>query len=132
MINKFLCNKKTQIRSLRLSVRTRGFHPRKRGSIPLGTANIMFYVYLIVTKTNNKLISYVGFTNNLKKRLYLHNQSKGAKFTKGRSWKLIYFNKYKSKIKALKEEYKLKKNYKLRAIIKRNYYKNENINFITL
>lgn len=25
-------------RSLRLSVRTRGFHPRKRGSIPLGTA----------------------------------------------------------------------------------------------
>ena len=92
----------------------------------------MFYVYLIVTKTNNKLISYVGFTNNLKKRLYLHNQSKGAKFTKGRSWKLIYFNKYKSKIKALKEEYKLKKNYKLRAIIKRNYYKNENINFITL
>ena len=26
-------------RSLRLSVRTRGFHPRKRGSIPLGTAN---------------------------------------------------------------------------------------------
>ena len=26
-------------RSLRLSVRTRGFHPRKRGSTPLGTAN---------------------------------------------------------------------------------------------
>ena len=26
------------IRSLRLSVRTRGFHPRKRGSTPLGTA----------------------------------------------------------------------------------------------
>ena len=25
-------------RSLRLSVRTRGFHPRKRGSTPLGTA----------------------------------------------------------------------------------------------
>ena len=39
-----------QIWSLRLSVRTRGFHPRKRGSIPLGTAKIMYFVYLIVSK----------------------------------------------------------------------------------
>ncbi len=92
----------------------------------------MFYVYLIVTKTNDRLISYVGYTNNLKKRLNLHNQSKGAKFTKGRSWKLIYFNKYKSKIKALKEEYKLKKNFKLRKKLKKNYFNNENINSITL
>ena len=70
----------------------------------------MFYVYLIVTKNNNKLISYVGYTNNLEKRLKLHNQSKGAKFTRGRLWKLIYFKRYKSRIKALKEEYRLKKN----------------------
>ena len=81
----------------------------------------MFYVYLIVTKNNNKLISYVGYTNNLEKRLKLHNQSKGAKFTRGRLWKLIYFKRYKSRIKALKEEYRLKKNYKLRKKIKKDY-----------
>ena len=69
----------------------------------------MFYVYLIVTKNKKKLISYVGYTNNLTKRLDLHNKSSGAKFTRGRLWKLIYFSKYKSKIKALKEEYKLNK-----------------------
>ena len=93
----------------------------------------MFYVYLIVTKnTQNNLISYVGYTNNLKKRLKLHNKSKGAKFTKGRCWQLAYFKKYKTKIKALKEEYKLKKDYKLRLDIKNNYLKNENINSITL
>ena len=92
----------------------------------------MFYVYLLVSKKNNKIISYVGYTNNLKKRLKLHNQSKGAKFTRGRLWKLIYFNKYKSRIKALKEEYKLKKNYKLRNKIKNNYYKYENFNSITI
>ncbi len=92
----------------------------------------MFYVYLIVTKRNKKLVSYVGYTNNLKKRLNLHNQSKGAKFTKGSFWKLIYFNKYKSKIKALKEEFKLKKNYKLRNKIKNNFIKNENFNTFTL
>ncbi len=88
----------------------------------------MFYVYLIVTKNKNKLISYVGYTKNLKKRLSLHNKSKGAKFTRGRLWKLIYYDKYDSKIKALKEEYKLKKDYNLRKKIKIKYSKNENFN----
>ena len=92
----------------------------------------MYFVYLIVTKNKNKLISYVGYTNNLKKRLILHNKSKGAKFTRGRAWKLIYFKKFKNKNIALKEEYKLKKNYNLRNRIKLNYIKNENINSIAL
>ena len=83
----------------------------------------MFYVYLIVTKKNSRLISYVGYTNNLKRRICLHNESKGAKFTKGRFWKLIYFKKFNTKSKALKEEYKLKKDYNLRNKIKKNYLK---------
>ncbi len=87
----------------------------------------MFYVYLIVTNNSDRLISYVGYTNNLSKRIKLHNNSKGAKFTKGRNWKLIYYKKYKTKIEALKEEYKLKKDYKLRSKIKQNYIKDENI-----
>ena len=68
-----------------------------------------FYVYLLVTTNNEKSISYVGYTNNLKKRLFLHNISKGAKFTRGRKWKLIYKRLYNSKSLAMKEEYKLKK-----------------------
>ena len=87
----------------------------------------MFYVYLIVTNNSDRLISYVGYTNNLSKRIKLHNNSKGAKFTKGRNWKLIYYKKYKTKIEALKEEYKLKKDYKLRSKIKQNHIKDENI-----
>ena len=81
------------------------------------------FVYLLLTKTNNKYISYVGYTNNLKDRLKKHNSSRGAKFTRGRSWNLIYFKKYYSKKKALQEEWKLKKNYKKRKIIKLNYRK---------
>ena len=77
-----------------------------------------FYVYLIVTEINRKIVSYVGYTNNLKKRLKLHNSSKGAKFTRGKKWKMIYFKNYKSKKIAMSEEYKLKKNYKLRKKIK--------------
>ena len=77
-----------------------------------------FYVYLIITKINGKIVSYVGYTNNLKKRLKLHNSSKGAKFTRGKKWKMIYFKNYKSKKIAMSEEYKLKKNYSLRKKIK--------------
>ncbi len=92
----------------------------------------MYYVYLIVTNNKDKLVSYVGFTNNIKKRISLHNDSKGAKFTRGRIWKLIYYKKFKTKIKALKEEYKLKKNYKLRNKLKKNYIRNENISLTSL
>ena len=51
----------------------------------------MYFVYLIISKKRENLISYVGYTNNLEKRLLLHNTGKGAKFTKGRKWDLIYF-----------------------------------------
>ena len=82
---------------------------------------MVYYVYLILSKKLNKYKSYVGYTNNIEKRLHLHNNSKGAKFTKGSSWKLIYYKKYNNKIIAMKEEYKLKKNYKLRKKIKSKY-----------
>ena len=80
-----------------------------------------YYVYLLISTNSKKLISYVGYTVNLKNRLILHNSSRGAKFTRGRKWKLIYKRKYSSKSKAMKEECKLKKNFKLRKFIKENY-----------
>ena len=86
-----------------------------------------FHVYLILSKKINKYVTYVGYTNNIKKRLSLHNSSKGAKFTRGKKWFVIYKKSYNSKSAAMKEEYKQKKNYKLRSKIKYNYLKNENI-----
>jgi Predicted endonuclease containing a URI domain len=80
-----------------------------------------FYVYLIVAEINKKNISYVGYTNNLKKRLKLHNSSQGAKFTRGKKWKMIYFKNYKSKKIAMSEEYKLKKNFTLIKKIKQGF-----------
>ena len=80
-----------------------------------------FYVYLIATKINNKIISYAGYTKNLTKRLNLHNSSKGAKFTKGKKWVVIYYKKYKTKKNAMKEEYKLKKDLKFKKYLKNKY-----------
>ena len=78
-----------------------------------------YFVYLIVSNLKkNKKISYVGYTNNLKKRLELHNSGKGAKFTRGKKWKLVYYKKYDSRSTAMKKEYILKKNYKFRKELK--------------
>tara|TARA_B100000941_G_scaffold289187_1_gene267613 strand:+ start:836 stop:1081 length:246 start_codon:yes stop_codon:yes gene_type:complete len=79
---------------------------------------MFFYVYLITSKVKNKTISYVGYTKDVRKRLKLHNSGKGAKFTKGKEWKIIYIKKYKTKRRAMIEEYKLKKNYLLRKKLK--------------
>ena len=79
-----------------------------------------FFVYLIISKSKKKTISYVGYTNNLANRILLHNSGKGAKFTKGRKWKLLYYKKYKTKSEAMVEENKLKKNYKLRKFLKQD------------
>ena len=85
-----------------------------------------FYVYMLVSK-GDKPVSYVGYTNNLKNRIKLHNTGKGAKFTRGRKWKLIYKEKFTSKNKAISREYYIKKN---RTI--RNKIKNENFNSVAL
>ena len=79
-----------------------------------------FYIY-ILKSLEKKFVTYVGYTKNLKNRLKLHNDGKGAKFTRGRKWKLIYKEKFKNKRNAMSREYYIKKNRRLRnSIIKRH------------
>ena len=72
----------------------------------------------MLKSTGKKTVTYVGYTINLKNRISLHNKGKGAKFTRGRQWKLIYKEKFSSKNKAISREYYIKKNRKLRNKIK--------------
>ena len=80
-----------------------------------------YFVYLIGSIKKRKLITYVGYTKNLKKRLSLHNSGRGAKFTRGRRWKVIYTEKYVTKKEAITREYYIKKNRKFRNFIKEAY-----------
>jgi len=80
-----------------------------------------YHVYVLANKSKSKIVTYVGFTNNLKKRLNLHNLGKGAKFTRGRYWKIIYSEKFITKNEAISREYYIKKNRKLRNLIKKKY-----------
>ena len=68
-----------------------------------------------------KPVTYVGYTSDLKKRIKLHNTGKGAKFTRGRTWKLIYKETFKSKNKAISREYYIKNNRSERNKIKNEY-----------
>ena len=76
---------------------------------------MVYYVYLIKTTDGYKNKSYVGYTNNLERRINSHNSNNGAKSTKGYKWELVYKKKFYIKKKALSFEYKLKKDRKERS-----------------
>jgi putative endonuclease len=82
---------------------------------------MIYYVYILINLNKKSNPTYVGYTNNITNRLKLHNTSKGAKFTRGRIWNIIYKKGYQNKSIAMQNEYKIKHNLKLRAIIKSNY-----------
>ncbi len=84
---------------------------------------MFYYVYMLRNITNNKKKTYVGYTNNLEKRVIKHNSNKGAKSTKGYKWDLIFKKKFLSKSKAMSYEYKLKKDRKKRSSILKDFNK---------
>jgi len=79
-----------------------------------------YYVYMLKS-LEEKTVTYVGYTSDIKKRIKLHNLGKGAKFTRGRKWKLIYKEKFNSKKEAISREYYIKKNRLFRNKIKKKY-----------
>ena len=81
---------------------------------------MIYYVYMLKSK-GVKPVTYVGYTNNLTKRINQHNKGKGAKFTRGRRWVLIYKEKFKSKKEAISREYYIKNNRSLRNDLKKKY-----------
>lgn len=65
------------------------------------------YTYMVRCKDNSL---YVGWTNNLEKRMQAHNEGKGAKYTKPRlPVELVYFEEFATKQEAMSREYHLKK-----------------------
>ena len=75
---------------------------------------MVYYVYFIKTLDGYPIKTYVGYTNNLNKRLEKHNSNLGAKSTRGYKWEFVYKKRFYSKSKALSFEYKLKKDRKER------------------
>ncbi len=83
-----------------------------------------YCVYLLISTHKRRIFSYVGYSKNLKKRLNLHNISKGAKYTRGKKWIVFHKEIYNSKSKAMSREYELKKDRKFRNILREKFKKN--------
>ena len=70
--------------------------------------------------------TYVGFTNDVDKRLNKHNTNKGAKSTKGYKWVVIYKKRFINKKDALSYEYSLKNDKKKRKTLLNEFNKSKN------
>ena len=66
------------------------------------------YVYLLKRVDSDKY--YLGFTTDLKRRFYEHNNGYGCKTTKGYRWQLVYYESYLTEELARKRETQLKNN----------------------
>lgn len=63
-------------------------------------------VYMLACKDGSL---YTGYTNHLQRRLQLHEEGKGAKYTRGRGpFRVVYVAYFPSKEEAMKEEYRIK------------------------
>ena len=85
-----------------------------------------YFTYMLKSITPGTKKTYVGYTDDIDKRLIKHNSNKGAKSTKGYKWLLIYTKKFMTKSEAMSYEYKLKKDRNKRKVIL-NRYKMSNI-----
>ena len=81
------------------------------------------YFYVVSCRDDSL---YAGYTNNLKRRIKLHNEGKGAKYTCARRpVRLVYSKGFSTKSEAMKAEYAFKqwdRKKKLNYLIKEGSY----------
>lgn len=66
----------------------------------------MFYVYILQSKKDDQL--YIGYTEDLKRRLKEHNEGKNQSTAHRRPFVLVYYEAYRSMDDAMKREKMLK------------------------
>lgn len=67
-----------------------------------------FYVYIISNKKNGTI--YIGYSNDLGKRMKRHRKGRGSKFAKRYKLdKLVYYEKFNFPMPAIRREKQLKK-----------------------
>ena len=75
------------------------------------------FVYVLAARNpGGRIVTYVGWTLDLERRLDEHNGKKaGARSTRGRAWALVYAEKHRTRKGAMRREVLLKKDKKFRA-----------------
>jgi len=72
------------------------------------------FVYILGSSGKNGYRTYVGWTNDLDRRLAQHNAGTGARSTRGRVWVLLYAEQHATPGEAMSREWHLKRDRPLR------------------
>jgi putative endonuclease len=67
------------------------------------------FVYVLGTRTKGRHLTYVGWTNDVMRRLTKHNAGKGARATRGRDWVLLHSEWFSTRREAMSREWHLKR-----------------------
>jgi len=72
------------------------------------------FVYVLGSNDNNRPLTYVGWSNDVMRRLKQHNSGKGARTTRGRAWVLLHSEWFPTRREAMSREWYLKRDRKFR------------------
>jgi putative endonuclease len=78
------------------------------------------FVYVLGSADKGAFRTYIGWTNDLAKRLDAHNSGAGARSTRGRIWVLLYAECYATRSEAMSREARLKRDRKFRKALTEN------------
>ena len=67
------------------------------------------FVYVLGSRTDKRHLTYVGWTNDIVRRLAKHNAGTGARTTRGRAWVLLHSEWFATKREAMSREWHLKR-----------------------
>jgi putative endonuclease len=75
------------------------------------------YVYVLGTINKSRHLTYVGWTNDIARRLAQHNAGKGARTTRGRVWVLLHSERFATRREAMSREWHLKRDRAFRKLL---------------
>ena len=81
------------------------------------TSTLASFVYIIASADRTGPRTYVGWTTDLDGRLQAHNAGTGAKSTRGRTWRLLYAERYQTRSEAMSREWHLKRDRRFRKAV---------------
>jgi putative endonuclease len=71
---------------------------------------ITFFVYMLeVTASDGARSLYVGSTNSVERRYVEHAQGEGARYTKNKLIKLVFYQSFKTRSEAMQRELQIKR-----------------------
>jgi len=75
------------------------------------------FVYVLGSRAHSRALTYVGWTNDITRRLAKHNAGTGARTTRGRAWVLLHSEWFPTRREAMSREWHLKRDRKFRKQI---------------